>query len=167
MKRWIRYQYLKLVRLDDTPEKIAFGAAVGVFIGVFPTFGVGTILAFALAVVFRFNRAAAILGTLIMNPFTTPFFWTLSSALGAYLVGGNWHKVLKTVENFSANFHFYQLITREGWQLVLRGLKKGIFVYLVGNTVLSSFLTFLTYPLVYKGVVSYRRRFPRRRSHLA
>jgi len=76
---------------------------VGAFLGVFPTFGLGILIALALAIAFKFNKAAAILGSLIMNPLTTPFFWTASSVLGALLVNRDWHHTLKTFQAFSAH----------------------------------------------------------------
>jgi hypothetical protein len=40
-KRIFRYVYLRLVRVADDPVHVALGFALGVFIGVFPTFGIG------------------------------------------------------------------------------------------------------------------------------
>jgi len=147
ISRWFHYQYLKLVRIDDSPRKIALGAAVGVFLGVFPTFGVGTILAFALAVIFRFNRAAAILGSFIMNPLTTPFFWALSASVGTAIFGGNYRTIVADFQSGK----------------VLKAAGMGIVTYLVGNLLISGLLALITYPLVLKGVEAYRRKRQRRR----
>ena len=68
VRRWGRYIYLRLVRQNDEPEKVAKGVGLGVFIGIFPTFGVGTILAILIASWAKWNRASAVLGTFIMNP---------------------------------------------------------------------------------------------------
>ena len=76
LKRKARLTYLKILRIDDPPERIARGAAIGVAMGVLPTFGLGTLFALAFAFVFRANKAASVLGSFIMNPVTTPFFWT-------------------------------------------------------------------------------------------
>ncbi|HEX7125562.1 MAG TPA: DUF2062 domain-containing protein, partial [Thermodesulfobacteriota bacterium] len=59
--RVLRYYYLRLVRIDDSPEKIGGGVALGVFLGIFPTFGLGLLLAVALAHRVHVNRAAALL----------------------------------------------------------------------------------------------------------
>ena len=85
--RWLRYVYLKVVRIDDSPEKVARGFAFGVIIGIFPTFGLGLIIAAFAAGPLRINKAAAIIGTLIMNPWTSPFFWALSFLSGSLMMG--------------------------------------------------------------------------------
>ena len=85
--RWVRYVYLKVVRIDDSPEKVARGFAFGVIIGIFPTFGLGLIIAALMAGPLRINKAAAIIGTLVMNPWTSPLFWALSFLSGSLMMG--------------------------------------------------------------------------------
>jgi len=137
ISRWLRYSYIRLVRINDSPHKVAWGLAVGVFLGISPTFGLGIIIALALAILFKFNKAAAILGSFIMNPFTAPFFWTASSVLGAFLANRDWHRTLRMFQAFSANLSLIDLTTREGWALLLKGLGTGLHVYLLGNILLS------------------------------
>ena len=48
---WIR----KLFMLRTDPNQIALGFAIGAFIGVFPTFGVGFLLISAVALIIKFN----------------------------------------------------------------------------------------------------------------
>ncbi len=165
--RSVRYAYVRLVRINDSPQKIAWGLAVGVFLGVFPTFGLGTLVALALAIVFKFNRAAAILGSLIMNPLTTPFFWTASSVLGALLVNRDWHHTLKMVQAFSGHLRLVDLTTREGWAFLLKGLGTGIHVYLLGNILISLVLAVTFYIAALHVTRAYReRRHLKIRAHL-
>ncbi|TAN63593.1 DUF2062 domain-containing protein, partial [bacterium] len=49
LKRRAKLIYLKLLRLDDPPERIALGAAIGVLMGILPTFGIGGVLSIILA----------------------------------------------------------------------------------------------------------------------
>ena len=158
IKRWVRYQYLKLVRIDDAPGKVAMGMAVGVFLGVFPTFGLGAVLALILAVIFRFNKAAAVIGSFIMNPLTTPFFWSGSAILGAMLVGGDWHRTLQAVEAFSKHFTFHDFLTRDLWRILVGAAKKSLYIYLIGNLIISLLFAVLAYFLTLKLTVAYRRR---------
>ncbi len=131
VKAWrrARLTYLKMLRLSDPPEKIALGAAIGVFMGIFPTFGVGTLLALLLAAMTRANKAAAVLGSLVMNPLTTPFFWTLSVLTGSVLMGEDSRKILAKVHN-------------EG---LLRGAGRAYLVFTVGNLIVSSLFAVATY----------------------
>jgi len=155
-----------MVRIDDSPQKIAWGLAAGVFLGVFPTFGLGTVVALALAIVFKFNKAAAILGSLIMNPLTTPIFWTASSALGALLVNRDWRGTLKMVQAFSAHLSLADLATKEGWLFLLRGVRTGIYVYLLGNVLLALSLAIAFYFAALHLTKAYReRRHLKIRSH--
>lgn len=156
--RWLRYQYLRLLRIDDDPRTIAMGMAVGVFLGVFPTFGLGAVLAYILAVIFRFNRAAAIIGSLIMNPLTTPLFWSGSAILGTLLVGGDWHRTVQAVEIFSKTFSPENFLTKELWLILAGAARKSLYVYLVGNTILAILFAILSYFLTLQLTMAYRRR---------
>jgi uncharacterized protein (DUF2062 family) len=165
--RSIRYGYIRLVRINDSPQKIAWGLAVGVFLGVFPTFGLATVVALALAIALKFNKAAAILGSLIMNPLTTPLFWTASSVLGAFLVNRDWHRTREMVQAFSAHLSLADLATREGWVFLLKGLGTGAYAYLLGNLLISLVLAVIVYFVGLHLTRAYRarRRF-RIRGHL-
>ena len=141
-RRWGRYIYLRLVRQNDTPEKVAKGVGLGVFIGIFPTFGVGTILAIFIASWAKWNRASAVLGTFIMNPLFNPFFVSLSVVTGNLFVPAG-SRI--TVEMF-----------RNGklWHGVLHAIPT----YLLGNFLVSTFFATLAYWLTLGAVKGYQRR---------
>ena len=80
--RWIRYWYLRIVRIKASPHTVARGMAVGVFVGCLPVIPFQTVIALALAVVLRCNKLAAALGTWVSNPLNVPFFY-----YGLYKVG--------------------------------------------------------------------------------
>lgn len=85
--RWVRLQALKVIRENSTPSRTGLGFALGSFIGIFPSFAVGTPIAFFLAGRFGWNRAAAVAGTFLMNPFTAPLFYSTSTWLGMEILG--------------------------------------------------------------------------------
>jgi hypothetical protein len=58
------------------------GFAIGAFIGIFPSFLIGTPIAFFVAGRLGWNRAAAIGGTTLMNPLTAPVLYSISTWLG-------------------------------------------------------------------------------------
>ncbi len=144
IRRKLKYAYLKIVRLDDPPERIARGAAIGVLMGILPTFGIGGLLSLGLAFVLRANKAAAVAGSMIMNPVTSPFFWGLSAALGAFIMhedraalmavlrGGNGENILKNAGRVTA-------------------------VYMTGNVIVSAVFTGISYYLVKLWVTEHRR----------
>jgi uncharacterized protein (DUF2062 family) len=85
--RWLRLQALRMIRENSTPARTGLGFALGTFIGVFPSFLIGTPLAFFLAGRLGWNRAAAMGGTLLMNPLTAPVVYSTSTVVGLRVLG--------------------------------------------------------------------------------
>jgi uncharacterized protein len=82
------YAVKRVVRLSGTPHSIAAGAACGVAISFTPFMGFHLIGAFLLCWVVRGNYLAAVIGTLVGNPWTLPFLLLASYQLGHALLGG-------------------------------------------------------------------------------
>ncbi|MFH1073554.1 MAG: DUF2062 domain-containing protein [Candidatus Firestonebacteria bacterium] len=121
-KRILRFMYLRIVRANDSPPRVAAGVAIGVFLGIFPTFGLGLVLAYIFAVILRINKAAAVAGSLIMNPLTTPFFWTLSAITGGALIGAERDLILGEL--------------RTG--MIFKALGPAFIAYMFGNVLISA-----------------------------
>jgi len=141
-RRIFRYIYLRLVRVGGDPVHIALGFAVGAFLGIFPTFGVGTPLALLIASLLRWNRISAVLGSLVMNPFTTPFFWTLSGSLGAAIFRADAKKVLQSVGNGER----------------MKSLSEAALIYLTGNTLIALAGAVVSYFVSLKLITAYRKK---------
>jgi len=146
-RRTFRYIYLRLVRMGGNPVRIALGFSLGVFLGVFPTFGIGIPLSLLLASAFRWNRVSAVLGSLVMNPLTTPFFWTLSGTVGAAIFRTDASRLLEGIQNGER----------------LRGLTVGAMIYLAGNTIVALVTAVVAYFLAIRAVLLYRRKRMERR----
>jgi len=86
-KRAFTYVMHRLSRLPDQPHRIARGVAAGVFISFTPLFGVHFLGAAAIAWAIRGNILAALLGTFVGNPATTPFIAILSVETGRWILG--------------------------------------------------------------------------------
>jgi uncharacterized protein (DUF2062 family) len=67
-----------LLSLRASPHQIAIGFSIGVFIGIFPTFGFGALFILALVPIWKFNVPAALLGTILGNPLFAPVWITLA-----------------------------------------------------------------------------------------
>ncbi|HHL40378.1 MAG TPA: DUF2062 domain-containing protein [Deltaproteobacteria bacterium] len=147
-RRRFRLIYLKALRLDDPPHAIATGAAIGVFMGILPTFGLGIILAVVIAALVKANKASAVLGSLIMNPLTTPLFWTLSAFVGSLVFWEDSSAILERLRGGA-------LMDGLGWA----GL-----VYMTGNIIVSTVFSVLTYWLLKKAVERHRARKAARRT---
>jgi uncharacterized protein len=145
-RRWLRYQYLKLVRINDSAEKIAGGLALGVVLGILPTFGLGIISAIFLAAALKLNRVSAVIGTLVMNPWTAPFVWTLSYLAGSLLLGYNLNDTLTVIRSLN---------THPGmWRSLMTG--RLIMPYIIGNLVVMAAMASFFYAVVLFSVRAYR-----------
>ena len=61
LQRWFQEHSLRLLAIRDTPEAIAGGVAIGIFLGFTPLFGLKTLGAIFLAWLTRSNIIAAVL----------------------------------------------------------------------------------------------------------
>jgi uncharacterized protein len=129
-QRFWRYYYWRLVRQKGSPEFLARGLAAGVFAGLFPLFGLQTILGVALAILFRGNKWMAIVGTWISNPLTYgPIFW-LNFEVG--------QRLLKSHEDF-------EIERLQSVQALLEVGADFLMILLVGCLVMASISSFLSY----------------------
>ena len=81
VKRFLR----ALVSFQGTPHEIALAFSLGLALGVLP--GTGAAVAAGLAVLLRLNLPLMVVGALFTNPFTMPFIYAGSYALGVWLLG--------------------------------------------------------------------------------
>ena len=82
---WLRFAtYIKkrIIRLADTPHRIALGLAFGIAASFNPFVGTHILQSLILCTIFRANYIAAAIGTIIGNPLTFPFFWWAAIWLG-------------------------------------------------------------------------------------
>jgi uncharacterized protein len=98
--RFFRYIYLKLFRINDSPERVAFGLGIGVFFGVMP--GMGPLVALFFAVILRANRAAALVGSILTNTWLSIPVFLAAAKAGSFISGSSysylhdqWHIFLK------------------------------------------------------------------------
>jgi uncharacterized protein len=87
LMRQLKLNMLRLVRLRAEPIDIAKGFALGIFIGMTPTFGIQMIIAVFLAMFLEENKIAAAVGVWITNPLTAPFIYALEYESGRLLLG--------------------------------------------------------------------------------
>jgi len=125
--RRLRINFLKIYYARGSAHEIALGAAIGAFWGVFPTFGLSTILSLLLYKIFRFNIVAAISGAFISNPLTSPFLLMLSYKVGSYFI--------KTDIQFDYD-NWYKNLPQMGYVLI------------IGSTIVSSVTALFVYYII-------------------
>lgn len=81
------YLVKRITRLPGTPHSIAAGFACGAAISFTPFLGLHSVLSVLLSFLVRGNYLAALIGTLIGNPWTFPVIWLATYQLGHFLLG--------------------------------------------------------------------------------
>ncbi len=76
-------KFKKFFLIDDSPAKIAGGAAVGLFMGIVP--GEGVISTLVVTTIFRLNRLAGTIGILFFNMWTTLLVLPLAAFVGSVM----------------------------------------------------------------------------------
>ncbi len=142
-KRLTKLYYLKILRINDPPEKIALGAGIGAFIGFMPTVGTAMLFSVLFAHLFKANKAAAILGTFVMNPISSPIVWSASAALGSLIFWNDMASFMHIGTDFG------QLKETIG---------KDLLAFFTGNFILSAIGGVVVYNMVLKGVIRRREK---------
>lgn len=158
-RKWLR----TIVHLQDTPHSIALGTAIGVFIGMTPTFGIQMLLVVTLAFLFRpffrFNQIAALLAVYISNPFTmVPIYW-FNYRLGTLFTHSN-----VTWDEFVDLFHYSKF---SEWFVTISNVFYTLGAPLIiGSFLVATVLALPTYPLMLRLVERVqRRRVLRKQKH--
>ena len=152
----LRDWFVHLLHLDESPHRIALGAAIGVFVAFTPTIGVQMLLIFFLTSLFRANAAAGVPMAWLTNPATmVPVYW-FNLWVGIKIVGGT-QSMLDRFESavaaiVSRDLTWWQLV-KEWWDLVM----SVAWPLWVGSVVVSLVLAALTYGLMYYLITVYRR----------
>lgn len=123
--------YFRFVRLYASPEDMARGVAIGLFVSVTPTSGFQMVLAIFLASILRGNQLMAALLTWITNPVTTPFIYAATYWLGSLFLTSPPLKELLTQD-----LTITVLLSKLGWRvfasLMIGGLLSGTVLGLIG-----------------------------------
>jgi uncharacterized protein len=135
--RFFRFLYIKLFRINDSPQRIALGFGLGVCLGIFP--GTGPVAALTLAFVFKVNRASALLGALITNTWVSFITLLLAIKSGSGILGIEWQEVYNNWIYLLGNFSWRDLFKFSALKIILPviagyaviGLLLGIMAYAV------------------------------------
>ena len=154
-----RAAFRRLLAIDDPPERTALAFSIGVFIGFSPLLGLHTIMATAIAFLFRFNKIAIYTGTFINNPFLTLVPIIIASyAIGAFILG----RPLRIPEQGLALLENPRLFSGEYYQQLFVQSWSIVWPFAVGAMVLSVVCSLLAYPLTLRALRTYRRHRPTR-----
>jgi uncharacterized protein (DUF2062 family) len=128
MRRRLRRFLNLLLKIEDTPRRTALAFGIGVWIAFFPVLGTHTAMAFGIAVAFRLNRLALLLGAYVNNPWTITPLYMAGTALGCALLG------VPTSELVAPDFG---LSGRAFYEAALLRLRPFVLPFLLGNIALG------------------------------
>ncbi|HOW42828.1 MAG TPA: DUF2062 domain-containing protein [Candidatus Omnitrophota bacterium] len=115
--RFFKALYLRLIRMNDSPQRIAIGFGLGAFLGILP--GTGPLAALLLAAAFRVNKAAAFLGGLLTNTWLSFLTILLSIKVGSAIMHLQWQEVQSNWQEIVRNFHWAHLLDPTILKLIL------------------------------------------------
>lgn len=154
--RQFKLNLIKLLRLQVEPDEIARGMALGLFIGMTPTFGIQMFLALLFAVMLRQNKIAALIGVWNTNPLTAPIIYGLEYEVGRFFMG------LPRPET-TIQFN-YEALQKLGWllgsPLCLGSLILGIPVALIGYALTLHFVPLMRHWRIPRWPRVHRREKP-------
>lgn len=123
--------------------------------GVLPTFGLGIPLAILFAIILKANKVSAVLGSMVVNLWTAPFFWAVSYFIGSLFLGQKWAETLRDINNLRSSGE---------WSTVLG--KEILIPYIIGNIAVAAFFGIAFYFLSYEFAKAYRRLKIKRREKI-
>ena len=130
--------YNKLVRINDSPQRVALGFGVGVCIGNLP--GVGPITALVVSALLRINKAAALAGALLFNTWFGIVTLVPSVQLGCLILGVEWHVMYAKFIALLKDFHFSLLLKESARAILLP--------FLLGQFIISLAIGIIAYAVV-------------------
>lgn len=126
-----------------SPRRLALAFSLGVFIGFTPLIGLHTVLAIAASIIFRLNKPAILLGTLVLNPLSAPLVLFLSLEIGSLLLYGRpAHLSLSEIR---------ALLHQSDWHVILgQVLQEYLVPYFIGGFVIGALASLPAYWITFR-----------------
>jgi len=137
-KRIFNFIFAKLFKINDSAGKIALGVGLGVFSGLIP--GTGPAAALFLAFVFRANRAAALLGSILTNTWLSVVTFILAIKIGSLVLSRHWLEVYQKAQSLVRDFHWGNFFKLSFLDVVLP--------VIIGYLIIGLFLGLVSYLIV-------------------
>jgi len=133
----------KLFLINDSPQRVALGFGLGIFLGVLP--GTGPIAAITLALILKVNKASALIGSLLVNTWINVVTFIFAIKLGSSILGIDWMSTYQQSYEIIRNFHFKILFN----QLALKILLPTLLGYFIISFILG-IIGYLTVLIIIK-----------------
>ncbi len=133
----IRERIRMLITVNDSPRRVSLSFAIGVFIGISPFLGLHTLMALAVASMFRLNRLVTLSGAYITNPWTLVPIYTFCTWIGAKLMG--YRGLLKGLD-----FHRINILN------IFSTFKNLLLPFFIGTLLVATIAAVITYVVLFK-----------------
>ena len=153
---YFRDKFREVLKVKDSPHRIALAFALGVFMGISPLLGLHYIGAIFLAWLFRLNKLVAIVGVSVNNPWTIFPISAFCVWVGAKLIGIK--QVLPEVDwkSLSLMNIISGLADFENFILVVKKLMPLISAFFVGSFVICTISAVISYFIIHNFVSRYK-----------
>jgi uncharacterized protein (DUF2062 family) len=128
-----------LLRVQDSPHRLALSFAIGVWIAFNPLFGIHTALALGLAFALRLSRVAMLLGAYVNNPWTLAPLYGAGTLFGCAVLGVS-TEGLAAVRGAHGRVAVFAALKPFLWPFVVGNLLLGLIVALPAYFVLRTVL---------------------------
>jgi uncharacterized protein (DUF2062 family) len=168
----VRFIKFRILHVDDTPQRIARGMAVGLWVAFTPLIGIQMAIALAGAILFRANKALAVMCVWLSNPLTLVPVYGPCYLIGRFLLR-RIHpdvQVSQVGEQLSRIFSFSTLLTSfhsaAYWKDVAEVFGKIGLEVSIGCFILGTLFAIVGYFGTYWIVTNHRAKSGRRRFRL-
>jgi len=148
-----------ILHVDDRPQRIALGAAIGMFVAWTPTVGAQMLLALALATLLCANKAVALPIVWLTNPLTVvPIYW-FNYKFGNIFLTGSWTgdpAVRGKIGDLARLTLGMEIFTRSYWSSLLALLVDIGWPLWIGSIITGAFIAVGTYLTINWSIVRYR-----------
>ncbi len=135
IKLFFDFLYRELFKINDSSNKIAMGLGIGAASGIMP--GTGPLVALFLALVFKVNRASALLGSLITNTWLSFVTFLLALKVGSAIFGVSWQVLKNDLGELFSDF---------SWGVLFKAsFAKVIMPLLTGYLIVACIFGFIVY----------------------
>jgi uncharacterized protein (DUF2062 family) len=146
----------QLLHTHDTPQRTAAAYALGVLLGFSPFLGLHTVLGLVLAFALNLNRVAVLLGVYSNLPWILPPYYTLTTWLGASLLGievppGVVERLIEGLEHRSWTEFRAAMLT----------LKPFVWAFTLGSSLGAGLLSLAAYRIAFVMITTHRKRVHR------
>ena len=152
-KNYFLKHHRRAIKQKASPHSIAMGFALGTFVAVFPTFGLGLLIVLFIMIFYKtMNKIAAIAGLAFWNIFMMGPIFYLSPKIGKFVINEFGLEIAKT------ELRFKEIITTHpiNWHDLFEFLRVYAQDYLIGNTILSILISVICYFIIKMAVIDYR-----------